>query len=83
LLVFVSDGRATSGPNGTDPFEAAVTAADAVRRRGISAVVVDAEVGPTRLGLAARIASAMGARHLTLDALSAGALEHALRGVLS
>ena len=82
LLVLVSDGRATVGPHGTDPVEAAVVAADAVRRRGISAVVVDAEAGPTRLGLSARIASAMGARHLTLDELSAGALEHALRGVL-
>ena len=82
LLVLVSDGRATAGPHGTDPLEAAVIAADAVRRRGISAVVVDAEAGPTRLGLTTRIASAMGARHLTLDELSAGALEHALRGVL-
>ena len=33
--MLVSDGRATVGPHGTDPVEAAVIAADAVRRRGI------------------------------------------------
>ncbi|HSS11627.1 MAG TPA: VWA domain-containing protein, partial [Acidimicrobiales bacterium] len=50
LLVLVTDGRATSGPEGIDPVVAARAEADAVRRRGVSAVVVDAEDGPTRLG---------------------------------
>ena len=35
-----------------------------VRRRGIAAVVVDCEDGPVRLGLAAELADALGARHL-------------------
>ena len=50
LLVLVSDGRATAGPDGIDPLVAAKEAAAEVRRRGVPAVVVDAEDGPTRLG---------------------------------
>jgi magnesium chelatase subunit D len=79
LLVLVSDGRATAGPPGADPADAARDAAAAVRRRGVPAVVVDAESGPTRLGLAAELAAAMGARHLTLDELSATALTRVVR----
>ena len=74
LIVLVSDGRATAAPEGLDPLEAARQASDAVRRRGIPAVVVDAEDGPTRLGLAADLAERMGARYLTMPELSAGAL---------
>lgn len=70
LLVLISDGRATSGPSGVDPVDSALAAAVAVRRRRIEAVVVDAEDGLTRLGLASSIANAMGARCLTLDELS-------------
>jgi magnesium chelatase subunit D len=76
LLVLVSDGRATAAPDGQDPLEAALAAAGRVRRRGISAVVVDAEEGPTRLGLTRQLAAAMGARHLGLDELAAGGLAH-------
>ena len=72
LLVLVSDGRATAG--GDDPVAAALEAASRVRRHGVSAVVVDAEDGPTRLGLAGALAEAMGARYLTLDGLSAEGL---------
>jgi magnesium chelatase subunit D len=58
---------------------AARDAADAVRRRGIAAVVVDAEDGPTRLGLARELATVMAARYLTLPELSAVALDSAVR----
>jgi magnesium chelatase subunit D len=71
LLVLVSDGRATAGPDGHDPLVAAKEAAAEVRRRHVPAVVVDAEDGPTRLGLAAELAEAMGARYLTLAQLTA------------
>ena len=74
LLVLVSDGRATAAAGSADPVEAALAAADRVRARGVSAVVVDAEDGPTRLGLAARLAEAMGARPMGLDELAAAAL---------
>jgi magnesium chelatase subunit D len=74
LLVVVSDGRATAAPDAQDPVEAAMLAADRVRRLGVDAVVVDAEDGPTRLGLARELAAAMGARHLPLDELAADRL---------
>ncbi|MDQ1393269.1 MAG: magnesium chelatase subunit [Acidimicrobiaceae bacterium] len=80
LLVLFTDGRATSSAGPVkDPVAAARDAADAVRRRGISAVVVDAEDGPTRLGLARELATLMAARYLTLPELSAVALDHAVR----
>ena len=73
----MTDGRATAGPPGVDPVEAALAAAERVRRRGIAAVVVDAEAGgpaAARLGLAATLATALGARHLPLAALTADTL---------
>ena len=79
LIVLVSDGRATAGPPGADPLEAARAAATEVRRRAVPAVVLDVEDGPTRLGLAAELASVMGARHLLLPDLSAHSLGGALR----
>jgi magnesium chelatase subunit D len=82
LLVVVTDGRATAGPPGVDPVDAALAAAERVRRRGVDAVVVDAEVaepgGGPRLGLAATLATALGARHLPLAALSADTLRSTL-----
>jgi magnesium chelatase subunit D len=82
LLVLVSDGRATAAIDG-DPVAAARLAAATVRTRRVDAVVVDAEDGAGRLGLAEEIADEMGARYLRLAELSAGALEHALREVVS
>jgi magnesium chelatase subunit D len=60
LLVIVTDGRATSGP---DP----VTLAPLLN--GVATVVVDCESGPVRLGLARRLASALGADLMPLDTL--------------
>jgi magnesium chelatase subunit D len=64
LLVVVTDGRATSGP---DPATVAPALA------GVAAVVVDCESGPIRLGLAGRLATALDADCVPLDALDAGA----------
>ena len=72
LIVLVTDGRSTAGP---DPMEAAA----AVKRKGIAAAVIDAEDGHTRLGLARELAEAMGARCLTVPELDAGALTQAIR----
>ncbi|MEV4756931.1 VWA domain-containing protein [Micromonospora sp. NPDC049559] len=60
LLVVVTDGRATSGP---DPLTAVPALA------GVAAVVVDCETGPVRLGLARRLAAALDADCVPLDAL--------------
>jgi magnesium chelatase subunit D len=77
ILVVVTDGRATAGP---EAFPAALAAAAIVARRRLPAVVVDVEpAGPARLGLAGRLAAAMDARHLPLSDLRAERLEAALR----
>jgi magnesium chelatase subunit D len=65
LLVVVTDGRATSG---ADPMTVAPALA------GTSVVVVDCESGPVRLGLAKRLANALDADHIPLDALDAGTI---------
>jgi magnesium chelatase subunit D len=90
LLVLVSDGRATAAQGGVDPVQASLKAAEAVRRQGVSAVVVDAEGAITaggspagiRLGLARPLAEAMGARYLTVDDLSAETIADAVRSAL-
>jgi magnesium chelatase subunit D len=65
LLVVVTDGRATSG---ADPLTVVPALA------GTAAVVVDCESGPVRLGLAGRLARALGADHILLDTLDAGTI---------
>jgi magnesium chelatase subunit D len=60
LLVLVTDGRATAGP---DPRRLAAALA------GTAAVVLDCEHGAVRLGLARRLAAVLGADCLPLDAL--------------
>jgi magnesium chelatase subunit D len=65
LLVVVTDGRHTAGG------EPALAAGN-LRRDRIASVVVDCESGPVRLGLAARLAQALGAEYLNLGSLSAG-----------
>jgi magnesium chelatase subunit D len=65
LLVVVTDGRATGG---SDPLGRARRAARQLA--GISSVVVDAEEGPVRLGLAARIAADLGAEAVTVAGLA-------------
>ncbi|MFP5375713.1 MAG: VWA domain-containing protein, partial [Acidimicrobiia bacterium] len=83
LLVLVSDGRATAAPAGAgDPVAAAHRVAAAIAAHRIDAVVVDAEEGRARLGLARALADAMGARYLALPELTTGALSGALREVL-
>jgi magnesium chelatase subunit D len=63
LLVVVTDGRATSGP---DPVEVAALLS------GVATVVVDCESGPVRLGLARRLAQALDADLMPLETLQAG-----------
>jgi magnesium chelatase subunit D len=62
LLVLVTDGRATSGP---DPLLLVPALS------GVAGVVVDCESGPIRLGLARRLAAALGADVMPLDRLEA------------
>ncbi|GIE87740.1 magnesium chelatase [Actinoplanes regularis] len=67
LLVLVTDGRATSGP---DPLPLATALS------GVTTVVVDCESGPIRLGLARRLATALRADVMPLDRLEAATSGH-------
>jgi magnesium chelatase subunit D len=67
LLILLTDGRATAGP---DPRGAAAE----LRRLGVASVVVDTEEGYVRLGMAGALAEAMGARSLRLEELRADSL---------
>jgi magnesium chelatase subunit D len=62
LLVLVTDGRSTSGP---DPLRLTPVLT------GVSTVVVDCESGPVRLGLARKLAAALNAEVMPLDHLQA------------
>lgn len=83
LLVLLSDGRATSAPDGTDPVVAAHAAAQQIRAQHVASVVVDAETGDTRLGLARELVDTTDAQCMTLQELSAGTLKHSLRSVVN
>ena len=77
LVVVVTDGRATSG--GAQPVESARSAAAYLGSLGVASVVVDAEEGLVRLGLATDLAQRMGAVALTLDQLDAGSVSGVVR----
>jgi magnesium chelatase subunit D len=67
LLVLVTDGRATSG--GDDPVAAARDAAARVAAARVPGIVVDAEDGPSILGLAPELAVTMKAECVPLARL--------------
>ncbi len=74
LLVVLTDGRATHGG-----MDAALAAAGLLRRDGVASIVVDCESGPVRLGLSARLATAMGGGCVRLEELSADAVAGVVR----
>ncbi|WP_103351983.1 putative cobaltochelatase [Amycolatopsis sp. CA-128772] len=74
LLVVVTDGRATSGPDAVARAQAA-----AGLLTGVTAVVMDCESGKMRLGLAAELAAHLGADHVPLADVAAGSLADAVR----
>jgi magnesium chelatase subunit D len=87
VIVVVTDGRANSagGPSPTDrpscagdPVAVAMAAAAEVAAAGIEALVVDAEDQDLRLGLARRLAEAMGASYTSLPDLAADTLTRAV-----
>ncbi|WP_256105362.1 putative cobaltochelatase [Streptomyces sp. ODS05-4] len=78
LLVVVTDGRATGGP---EPLRLAARAAGLHAAEGTASVVVDCESGPVRLGLAAELARSLGGAAVTLDELRADAIAGLVRDV--
>ncbi|MEU5313442.1 putative cobaltochelatase [Streptomyces sp. NPDC021562] len=78
LVVVVTDGRATGGP---EPVALAGRAARLFAADGIASVVVDCESGPVRLGLAGQLAGELGGTAVTLDELRADSIAGLVKDV--
>lgn len=78
LLVVVTDGRATGGP---EPVVRANRAARLLAGEGTASVVVDCETGPVRLGLAGELARELQGTAVTLDELRADSVSALVRTV--
>ncbi|MER5951104.1 putative cobaltochelatase [Streptomyces sp. NPDC001904] len=78
LLVVVTDGRATGGP---EPVQLAGRAAGLHAAEGTASVVVDCESGLVRLGLARELATRLGGQAVTLDELRADSLAGLVKDV--
>ena len=76
LVVVLTDGRATGGP---DPLGRSRSAAARLLAEGAAAVVVDCETSYVRLGLAGELATQLDAPLLQLDQLRADHLAQAVR----
>ncbi len=77
LLVLVTDGRATHGPDAVDRSRAV---ADHLRRAGIASLLIDCETGRFTLGLATRLSAHLGAEHVPVGDVAADRLLSAVRG---
>jgi magnesium chelatase subunit D len=78
LLVVVTDGRATGGP---EPVALAARAARLLAASGAASVVVDCESGPVRLGLAGALAGELGGVAVTLRELRADTVSALVKDV--
>jgi magnesium chelatase subunit D len=78
LVVVLTDGRATAGP---DPLGHSRIAASRLVAEGAAAVVVDCETSYVRLGLAGQLARQLGAPTIRLEQLHADHLTQAVRSV--
>lgn len=76
LLVVVTDGRATHGP---DPVARSHAAAGLLANNGIASVVMDCETGRMRLGLAGELAQRLGGEHVPLGEVAADTLAGEVR----
>jgi magnesium chelatase subunit D len=78
LVVVLTDGRATAGP---DPLRRSRIAAARLVAEGTAAVVVDCETSYVRLGLATKLARQLGAPAVRLEELHADRLAQTVRSV--
>ncbi len=71
ILIVVTDGRANKvAAEEKDPVAAAVAIAEKIAKAKIISVVIDTEADFIKLGIAKKIAAAMGANYYTLQKLS-------------
>jgi magnesium chelatase subunit D len=78
LVVVVTDGRATGGP---EPVALAGRAARLFAADGVASVVVDCESGPVRLGLAGQLAGELEGTAVTLGELRADSIAGLVKDV--
>jgi magnesium chelatase subunit D len=76
LLVLVTDGRATHGP---DAVGRSRLVADRLRAGGVASVVIDCETGRFALGLAEILSARLGAQHVPVADLAADQVLTAVR----
>src|SRR5215212_7567929 len=76
LLVLVTDGRATHGP---DAVSRSRLVAERLRADGIPGVVIDCETGRLRLGLAAALSDHLGAQYVPVGEVAADQVLSAVR----
>ncbi|MDO5787306.1 MAG: VWA domain-containing protein [Phascolarctobacterium sp.] len=82
ILVLVTDGRANATEeNGGDPVHSALKMAERIGKAKITSVVIDTESDFIKLGLAKRIAAAMGANYYTLQRLSKDSIIRIVRSL--
>lgn len=80
VMILITDGRATSPLNkGTNPVTDALEEAKRIGRRNIPVAVIDTESGFIKLGLAKKLAKAMGASYFQVDKISEDQLLHIWR----
>lgn len=80
VMILITDGRATSSLNkGTNPVIDALEEAKRIGRRNIPVAVIDTESGFIKLGLAKKLAKAMGASYFQVDKISEDQLLHIWR----
>ena len=80
VMILITDGRATSPLNkGTNPVTDALEEAKRIGRRNIPVAVIDTESGFIKLGLAKKLAKAMGASYFQADKISEDQLLHIWR----
>lgn len=79
ILVLVSDGRTNVALGEGDSFTEALEMGKRIAGEGVQMIVVDTEVDFIKLGLARKLAAAMGARYYRIEDLEADVLAEAVR----
>ena len=82
ILVLVTDGRANATEaDGGDPVASALKMAERIGKAKITSVVIDTESDFIKLGLAKRVAAAMGANYYTLQRLTKDSIIRIVRNL--
>lgn len=81
VLILLTDGRANAVTEGDDPVASALKMAEKIREAKITTLVIDTESGFIKLGLAKKLAAAMGASYYTLQNLSKDDIIHIVKNI--